>query len=125
VLRGQRPGDTPGVSALVWTSIVTATFETVIGIAYIVELVDDVGDGVVRLIGVVLVVTVLSTALPPIMRRLNRTPPPADAFGRRVTVAELADELSAAAGRLERVETPGDARREAAALRELADRARG
>jgi hypothetical protein len=125
VLRGQRPGDTPRVSALVWTSIVTATFETVIGIAYIVELVDDVGDGVVRLIGVVLVVTVLSTALPPIMRRLNRTPPPADAFGRRVTVAELADELSAAAGRLERVETPGDARREAAALRELADRARG
>ena len=44
VLRGQRPGDTPRVSALVWTSIVTATFETVIGIAYTVELVDDVGD---------------------------------------------------------------------------------
>jgi hypothetical protein len=41
-----------------------------------------------------------------------------------VSVAELADELNAAAGRLERVETPGDARREAAALRELAERAR-
>jgi hypothetical protein len=58
------------------------------------------------------------------MRRLNRTSPPADAFGRHVTVAELADELSAAASRVERVETAGDARREAAALRELADRAR-
>jgi hypothetical protein len=125
VLRGHHPGDTQTVTALVWTSIVTATFETVIGIGYIVELVDDVSDALVRLIGVVLVVTVLSTALPPIMRRLNRTPPPADAFGRRVTVAELADELSAAASRVERVETAGDARREAAALRELADRARG
>jgi hypothetical protein len=125
VLRGHRPGDTPLVSALVWTSIVTATLETVIGIAYIIELVRDVSDGVVRLLGVVLVVTVLSTALPPIVRRLNGTPPPPDAFGRRVTVAELADELSAVAGRLERVESPGDARREAAALRELADRARG
>ena len=72
-----------------------------------------------------LVVTVLSTALPPIMRRLNRTPARADAFGRRVSAAELADELIAAAGRLDRAETPGDARREAAALRELADRARG
>jgi hypothetical protein len=110
---------------LVWTSLVTATFETAIGVSYIVELVDDVSDGIVRLIGVILVVTVLSTALPPIIRRLNRAPPPADTFGRRVTVAELADELTAAAGRLERVATPGEVRREAAALRELADRARG
>jgi hypothetical protein len=125
VLRGQRPGDTQLVSTLVWTSIVTATFETVTGIAYIVELVHEAPDAVVRIIGVVLVVTVLSTALPPIMRRLNRTPAKPDAFGRRVSAAELADELLAAAGRLDRVETPGDARREAATLRELAARTRG
>ena len=124
VLRGQRPSDSPLVSFLVWTSVVTATFDTAVGVIWIISLVDVEGD-IVTLIGVVLVVTVLTTALPPIMRRLNRTPVPADAFGRRITGAELADELTAAAGRLERVESPGDARREAATLRELADRARG
>lgn len=124
VLRGQRPSDSRLVSLLVWTSIVTATFDTAVGVVWIISLVDVEGD-IVTLIGIVLVVTVLTTALPPIMRRLNRTPVPADAFGRRVTAAELADELTAAAGRLDRAETPGDARREAAALRELADRARG
>ena len=122
VLRGQRRGDTPLVTALVWTSIAdrhvrdrgrrrsTSSSSSTTS-----------ATPSTRLVGVVLVVTVLTTALPPIMRRLNRSP----AASPRSPLTELADQLSAAAGRVERVETPADARREAAALRELADRARG
>ena len=73
------------------------------------------------ILGVVLVITVLTTALPPIMRRLAGTPRP-DALGHRLTVGDLAHEITAAAGRVERIATPEDAQREAAALRRLAER---
>ncbi len=125
VLRARRPKDSSLVAWLVRISIVTATIDMLVGNIGITGLVDDVSDGVVRALGVVLVVTVLTTVLPPIMRAVARTPAPADAFGRRLTAGELADEINAAAGRLERVETPGEAHREAAALRALARRARG
>jgi hypothetical protein len=125
VLRAQRPGDSPLIRFLVWTSIGTAAFDTLGGDLGLLEVVDDVSDGVIRLLGVVLVITVLSTALPPIMRRLDRGTAPADAFGHRLPTRELADEINAAATRIERVATPTDARREAAELRRLAERARG
>jgi hypothetical protein len=121
VLRAQRPDDSPLVGALVWISIATATFDTLAGVLALLEAVEDAPDGVVRLLGVVLVVMLLSTALPPIMRRLGG-PAPADAFGHRLTMRELADEINSVAGRLE---ASGDVRREAAELRRLAERARG
>jgi hypothetical protein len=122
VLRARRRGDSTLVTILVATSIVTATFDTATAVLAVTGAVDDVSDGVARLIGVVLVITLLSTALPPIMRRLDRGPAPADAFGQRLTMGELAEEITSVAGRLER---SGDACREAAELRRLAERARG
>ncbi len=128
VLRAQRRDDPPLVSALVWTSIVTAAFDMLVADVAILELVDDVSDDFVRFAGVVLVIMVLATALPPLLRRMagSHTRVACDAFGRpaaaapKLTVARLADELAAAASRLDAVKTPADARREAAFL--LADR---
>jgi hypothetical protein len=84
----------------------------------------------VRLVAVVLVVMVVSTALPPLLRRaaglLAR--PEADAFGHRppaLTLGGLADEVAQAAERLDAARSPADAHREAAALRELVARVRG
>jgi hypothetical protein len=133
VLRAQRCDDPPLVSALVWTSIATAAFDTLVADAAILAIVDDVSDGFVRLAAVVLVVMVLSTALPPLLRRVAGSQAGAapDAFGRpasapqtRLTVAGLADELVAAASRLDATKTPADVRREADSLRDLAARAR-
>jgi hypothetical protein len=129
VLRAHRPDDTPLVSALVWTSIVTATFDAIVGDVAIIGAVDDVGDVFVRLVAVVLVIMVLSTVLAPLARRVAGMPVrvDTDAFGGRpaaLTVAGLADEVAAVASRLDAARTAADARREAAALRELAARAR-
>jgi hypothetical protein len=117
VLAAQQPGDRRLVKALTWTSIVAATFDTLVGNLAVAG-VGDPGDAFLRFLGVVIVITVLTTALPPIIRRL--APRSTDAFGRE---PELADALTAIARRLE--QEPVDARREAAALRELAERARG
>jgi hypothetical protein len=133
VLRVQRRDDPPLLSALVWTSLVTAAFDMLVADVAILAIVDDVSDGFVRLAAVVLVIMVLSTALPPLLRRTAagqaRAAP--DAFGRRasspepkLTMASLADELVAAASRLDASKTPADARREADRLRDLAARAR-
>jgi hypothetical protein len=106
-------------TVLVWVSIACMAFDAMVGNLAIAEVFDDVDDGFLRLLGVVLVVMLLTTALPPLLRRLARRPAPADAFGRR---PELADEIMAVAQRLERPSV--DTGREAAALRELAERAR-
>lgn len=134
VLRGRRREDPPVISALVTTSIVAAGFDTLVGIAAVVEVEDDIGEGFVRFVAVVLVVMLVTTALPPLLRRVTgpSATAPADAFGRPaakapepvLTLAGLADEVAAAAARLEAAQTAGDARREAAVLRELAARAR-
>lgn len=132
VLRARRHDDPPLVVALVWTSVVTAAFDTLVGAGAILG-VDGVSDGFVRLVAVALVIMVLSTALPPLVRKLTgvpvraetnavgpRRPPP----GAALTLGNVADEVAAAATRLDAVQTPADVRREAAALRELAARAR-
>jgi hypothetical protein len=120
VLRTRRPGDSAAIRLAGQLSIVTATINTLVGNAAIAGVVDDPGDGFVRALGVVLVITVLTTAMPPIMRRLSSSPQP----HRRLTAGDLAQELDAAAGRIERIGTAQEAQREAATLRRLAARAR-
>jgi len=122
VLRARRPADTSAVRTIALISIVTATFDMFVGNLAAAGLYEDISDAFARILGVVLVITVLTTALPPIMRRLAGTPRP-DALGHRLTVGDLAHEISAAAGRVERIATPEDAQREAAVLRRLAERA--
>jgi hypothetical protein len=133
VLRVQRRDDPPLLSALVWTSIVTAAFDMLVADVAILAIVDDVSDGFVRLAAVALVIMVLSTALPPLLRRSAgrqaRAAPdacgqPASAPEPKLTMARLADELVAAASRLDAIRTPADVHREAECLRDLAARAR-
>jgi hypothetical protein len=121
VLRGHGPSDTALLTALVWISIACMTFDTMVANLGIAGVFDDVSDGFLRFLGVVLVVMLLTSALPPLIRRLSRAPAPADAFGHREHPS-VADEIVAVARRLE--QAPADPRREAAALRELAERVR-
>src|SRR4051794_24143351 len=118
VLRAQRRGDTGFVSALVWVSIATAAFDTLVGDVAILGAADDVGDAFVRLLAVVLVVMLLSTVLAPLLRRATGLPArvatdPSGGRPARLTLARVADELTGVATRLDAARTPEDARREA------------
>ena len=131
VLRARRRGDTPLIRALVAFSIGGVVLDTLVLDAGILGAVDDVSDFVVRVLAVVLVLAILATLLPPILRVLGNVPERRvhDAFGREpqrepLETHELADALRDAADRVDAIATPVDARREAAALRELAARAR-
>src|SRR5437763_304047 len=82
----------------------TAAFDTLVGDVAVLGVVDDVSDAFVRVVAVVLVAMILSTALPPLIRRAAGLPArgSADAFGRRpqpLTLGVLADEVAAVAGR--------------------------
>ena len=129
VLRARRSNDPPLVTALVWISIVGGAFDMLVADAALVEF-GDVEEGFVRVSAAILVAVILSTALPPLIRRYSGASgaPSRDAFGRRgadgeLTVGDLADELNATASRLDAASSPADVRREAASLRELAARA--
>jgi hypothetical protein len=115
LLRSRRRADTGLITALIATSIATATFDTLVGAVAVLGIVDDVDDDFVRLVAVALVVMLLTTVLVPLLRRVGPVPAqgPADEEG-------LADELSAIAQRLEALEGPLAVHREAQALRELA-----
>jgi hypothetical protein len=144
VLRAERPTDTPMIGALVIASIATACINTAIGVMAIAELFEDVDEGWGRVAAIVLILWLLFTALPPLMRRFGEAAPAAERDGARhaapaaepdperdgarrepFTLRALADEVADAADRLERIEGKADAKREAATLRDLATRARG
>ena len=75
VLRARRSGDSSLIDKLVATSLLTAAIAALVGDVAIVGLLDDVEeDAWARGLGVVLVIAVLSTALQPILRRLDGTP---------------------------------------------------
>lgn len=131
VLRARRRDDPRLVTVLVWISIVGGAFDMLVADAALVEFVDEFEEGHARLAAAVLVAVILSTALPPLIRRFSgpQGARARDGFGRRgedrqLTTADLADEVTAAASRLDAASSPADVRREAASLRELAARAR-
>jgi hypothetical protein len=86
----------------------------------------------VRLVGLVLVVMLFTTALVPLLRRFGGVPSSgqADAFGRRaavqrqpqLTLERLADEVAAIAERLDGFDASPEVRHEAQALRDLVAR---
>ncbi|HEV2815485.1 MAG TPA: hypothetical protein VGW10_19665, partial [Solirubrobacteraceae bacterium] len=75
VLRGLRPDDTPRTVALVWGSLITGLIVTAFAVLAIAELFDDVDESWGRAIAVILVLLLLSTALPPLIRRFGEAPP--------------------------------------------------
>jgi len=121
VLRARRPDDGVLVRRLATVSIVSLGVEAIAGELALLGLLDDVSsDAAARLLAALVVITVLSTSLPPVLRHLARrerapaaTPFPADRN-------RLAREVADAADRLDAMELPPAARAEVVRLRELA-----
>lgn len=123
MLRALRSDDSTAVARLTAASVVTLGIDTSIGMLAVVGAFDDVdSEPVERALAVLLVITLLSTALPPILRRLQQreeTTPGAAAFGAS-RAGGLAGEVAEVAARLEAMDLPPRARAEVARLRRLA-----
>jgi hypothetical protein len=121
MLRALRSDDTVAVSRLTAVSIVALAIDTSIGVVAVVGALEEVDDWdpIERWLSVLLVVTLLSTALPPILRRLQRRPPPS-AFGAPPRAGGFAGEVAEVAARLDAMDLPPRARAEVDRLRELA-----
>jgi hypothetical protein len=124
VLGARRRSDTDLVSLLVVSSLVLAGIDTVGGLLPISDIVDEVGEGGAKFFGVTLVLLLLTTLLPPLMRRLQ--PFGGASQGARADgVALLAEEVATIADRIEdlargpALRTP-EIRQEAERLRKLA-----
>jgi hypothetical protein len=128
MLRARRSDDTSAIVWLTAVSIVTLGIDTSIGMLAILEAFDAIDtDPIERGLSVLLVITLLSTALPPILRRLQRRPAPSPttAFGTPPRAGGFAGEVAEVAARLEAMDLPPRARAEVDRLRELARNAGG
>jgi hypothetical protein len=82
ILGARRSTDTPAIGLLIVTSLATSAFDTSIGILAILGQLGDVGEGMAELAAITVVLLLLSTALPPILRRLTvDRPAPAGSEG--------------------------------------------
>jgi hypothetical protein len=119
MLGALRPGDTPVVRTLSQISAYTLGIETAVGVGALLELVTDVGDVAPRVLAALIVVTVLTTVLAPILRRTQRAAPSeaSTAVGR---ASGFAAEVAESAQRLSAMDLPAPARAEVDHLRRLA-----
>lgn len=120
VLRSRQPTDGNGIAWIASASVVLGAADALAALAPVSGVVDDVDEGLARLFAVGLVLLVLTTILPPLLRRVQRSSAeqaPADA-GVGSQVAEIADRIGdLAAGS---VADSHELRRELARLRRLA-----
>jgi hypothetical protein len=113
VLRSVRSSDTGVVRMLCDISIVTGAIDTTAGVLGLSGAIDDVSDGVVTALAVLLVILLLTTALPPILRRLQAgRPAPRVVLSAGGRAAERLEEIAARLG--------PDMRSEAEDLRRIA-----
>lgn len=117
VLSARRAGDSPTIVRLCAVSVLAGAVDAVVSAVAITGLVHHVSSGEVRLAAALVIVLLLSTALPPILRRAAR--PPAIPTGRSelVQIARRLEALAPAAGSLS-----SDLRVQAARLHSLAER---
>jgi hypothetical protein len=144
VAGARRSTDSAAIEAIASTSIATSVADAFLLGLGVAGAVEEIDDGVAQFMGVLVIVLLLTTALPPIMRRLQPAPAPAraepapqrrelpvDAGGEPVlptterASAVLAAEVMAAAERIEDLNRdPGnrapEIRRECDRLRRLA-----
>jgi hypothetical protein len=113
VLGARRRTDGDGARMLTTASVVLATIDAAIGIGAISGFLDDVDEGGAQALAVLVILLILTTALPPILRRLGGRPEPA-------AVGPLARELLAAADRIEALNGHPGIQRECDKLRRLA-----
>ena len=134
----RRDTDSEAIRVIATASIVFSVLDSGVGMLAIAEAFEDVDEGFARFVGVVVILLVLTTALPPIMRRLQRPGEPAAApaaparaeradtvEGRAPAPAPLASEVITAVDRILALNSdPGnrapEIRRECERLRELA-----
>ena len=119
MLGALRPTDSPLVRRLSVVSAVTLGIETSVGVLVLVDVISEVSDAGARILAALIVVTVLATALPPILRRMARpeSSAAATALGR---ANGFAAEVERSAGRLAAMDLPPQAREEVDHLRRLA-----
>ncbi len=75
VLAARRRTDSDTVQLLAGTSLVLGVFDAVGALLPITGLIDDVTDAAARMFGTGLVLLLLTSVLPPILRRIERTEP--------------------------------------------------
>jgi hypothetical protein len=113
VLRSVRSSDTGVVRTLCDISIVTGAIDTTAGVLGLSGAIDDVDEGVVTALAVLVVILLLTTALPPILRRLQAgRPAPRVVLSAGGRAAERLEEIAARLG--------PDMRSEAEDLRRIA-----
>jgi hypothetical protein len=118
VLGGRRPSDPDAVTALVFASLALAAFDAAGGILAICGF---TADGMAQFFAATLVLLVLTTVLPPILRRIQQAPAP----GPATPIQRFAGEVEAAADRIEELNRgpsnrAPEIRREVERLRSLA-----
>jgi hypothetical protein len=121
VLGARRPSDTAAVLAVVYTSLVLAVLDTVGGVLPVSGLVEDVDEEMVKFLAATLVLLVLTTVLPPILRRMQRP----SAGGRTTEIQRFAGEVEEVAERIAELNRgpshrAPEIRREVERLRDLA-----
>jgi hypothetical protein len=119
VLRARRRNDSDLVRVLVGTSIVAAALDGLFAMAAIAEVVQNVSDEQIRVAAVAGVVMLLSSALPPILRRI------VPAGGAVSPLDELAEYVIASTERMMGMSPDPELRRECERLREAARRIAG
>jgi hypothetical protein len=84
MLAARRPRDSDAIRLLTIASLAFSAIDTTAAILPIAGLVDDVNEGWARLVGATLVLLVLTSVLPPILRRMRpaAAPAPATANGK-------------------------------------------
>jgi len=130
VLSSSRSADSQFVTMLVSMSVAAGTLDTALGVLPLVGATDGVSDAYVRLLAVILVVTMLTSILPPLLRRLALTRSGratiVPSLDRSTSVADQqAFELLVMATRLEALAAAGgdaatEIRQEAQRLQEIA-----
>ena len=117
MLGALRPTDSPTVRVLSQVSAFTLGIETAVGVAAILEV--DVGEGV-NVLAALIVVTVVTTVLAPLLRRMQSTTAPSPAATAVGRGSGFAAEVAESARRLSLMDLPAPARAEVDHLRRIA-----
>jgi len=125
MLGALRPDDSPTVRNLSQISAFTLGIETAVGLGAVLGLISDVGEVAPRVLAALIVVTVLTTVLAPILRRMQSTAAPSPATVAVGRGSGFAAEVAQSAQRLSMMDLPAPARAEVDHLRRLARDAGG
>ena len=117
MLGALRPADSPAVRRLSQVSAVTLGIETFAGVGAILGM--DVGEGI-NVLAALIVVTVVTTVLAPLLRLMGSTTTPSPAATAVGRGSGFAAEVAESAQRLSLMDLPAQARAEVDHLRRLA-----